>query len=461
MFYGRKEELKELKERYSSNKWEVGIIYGQRRIGKTALILESIKNTKHMYVLCANTTNEDNKRIFSLELNKLLDLPSSYIYQEWSDIFDSLSNYISKNRLIIVIDELPFLEKVYPAIVSNLQSFIDKNHNNNLKLILSGSDMSFMEDLIHNKAKPLYQRNSFQIQLGDLMFSESLEFLKGFKNEDIIKYLSIFGGKPLYLEMLDKNKSFEENIKSIFFHKYGYLLDAPLMVLPVSWGNSGTYTMILKSIAHKQLNLTDIARYLNESVTTISPYITRMLNAHILQKKETFKGNQKSRYYKISDRMLDFYYGVVYDDLEDIKQGNGDSIIKKNKDKIISYISHGFEDVVIDYMNELNKKGRLPDTYREFRKYEVSNSKLNRSVEIDGIAESITDKKGLIVIEDKFRDKDISVEVLNHLKESVSIFEAYNNIHYYLFSKKSFTKELLKLKDKNVHLIDINEMIND
>ena len=85
---------------------------------------------------------------------------------------------------------------------------------------------------------------------------------------------------------------------------------------------------------------------------------------------------------------------------------------------------------------------------------------MDRSVEIDGIAESITDKKGLIVIEDKFREKDISINVLNHLKESVSIFEVYSNIHYYLFSKKGFTKDLLKLRDKNVHLIDINKMIH-
>ena len=69
MFYGRIEELRELKKRYSSKKWEVGIVYGQRRIGKTSLILESVKNTKHIYLLCANTTEEDNKKIFSLELN--------------------------------------------------------------------------------------------------------------------------------------------------------------------------------------------------------------------------------------------------------------------------------------------------------------------------------------------------------------------------------------------------------
>ena len=62
--------------------------------------------------------------------------------------------------------------------------------------------------------------------------------------------------------------------------------------------------------------------------------------------------------------------------------------------------------------------------------------------------------------EDKFREKDISINVLNHLKESVSIFEAYSNVQYYLFAKKGFTKDLLKLKDKNVHLIDIKKMIH-
>ena len=458
MFYGRKEELNELNNRYNSDRWEVGIVYGPRRIGKTALILESIRNINHVYFLSADTTEEDNKRLFSAQLNQLLGLPTNYVYQDFSDIFDALSNYIKNNRLVIVIDELPFLVKVYPPAITLLQGFIDKNHHKNLKLILSGSDSSFMEDLILNKAKPLYQRNSFQIRLNDLLFTESLEFLDGVSDEDIIRYLSLFGGKPLYLEMIDKRKSFKDNIKTIFYSKFGYLVDAPLIVLPVGWGNNGTYTMILKAISHRHRTLTEISNYVNEPTSSISPYITRMVNSNILEKKETFKGNNKTGYYKISDRMLSFYYGAVYDDLEDIKQRNGDSVYLKNKDQIDSYISHGFEDVVIDYMNELNTNNKLPDKYKDFRKYEASNSKLNRLVEIDGIAESISDKNGLLVIEDKFRNKDVSKEVLDHLKENVSIFESYENIHYYLFSKKGFAKDLLE--DDNVHLITISKMIH-
>ena len=270
MFYGRKAELMVLHDRYNSGRWEVGIVYGPRRIGKTALILESLENTNHVYFLSADTTEEDNKRLFSAELNKLLGLPANYIYPNFSDIFDALGSYIEKNNLIIVIDELPFLAKVYPAVITLLQGFIDKNHHKNLKLILSGSDSSFMEDLILNKAKPLYQRNSFQIRLGDLSFTESLEFLEGISDEDIIRYLSLFGGKPLYLEMIDKKKSFKDNIKNIFFSKFAYLLDAPLIVLPVGWGSNGTYTMILKAVSHRHRTLTEIAGYVNEPTGSVS-----------------------------------------------------------------------------------------------------------------------------------------------------------------------------------------------
>ena len=64
--------------------------------------------------------------------------------------------------------------------------------------------MSFMVDLLENKAKPLYQRSTFKIHVKPMVFSDAVEMLKGLSNLDIIKYLSIFGNRPYYLDKINK-----------------------------------------------------------------------------------------------------------------------------------------------------------------------------------------------------------------------------------------------------------------
>ena len=128
-----------------------------------------------------------------------------------------------------------------------------------------------------------------------------------------------------------------------------------------------------------------------------------------------------------------------------------------NVDKINKIIEHGFEDVTNSYIHELNINHQLDYVYHDIRKYVVDNSILGRSVEIDGLSDSF-DKKHLLVIEAKFRDKDISKEVLDHLIESASVFKGYKTKTYYLISKKSFADNIKDIKDENVHLITLDIM---
>ena len=114
--------------------------------------------------------------------------------------------------------------------------------------------------------------------------------------------------------------------------------------------------------------------------------------------------------------------------------------------------------MVISYLDEQNQLSLLPKVFQEFKGYTADNSILGRSIEIDAVANSLDDKT-LLVVEAKFKEKNLSLEVLNHLKESASIFfNKYQDIYYYLFSKTSFSNDLLKLNDAKVKLISIDTM---
>ena len=147
-----------------------------------------------------------NLDYFSAQYSKYLNTPFTPFFETFDALFDSFLEQVSKQKTVIVIDELPFLAKNYPGVISYLQGFCDEIKRNGLdiKIILSGSDMSFMVDLLENKAKPLYQRSTFKIHVKPMVFSDAVEMLKGLSNLDIIKYLSIFGNRPYYLDKINK-----------------------------------------------------------------------------------------------------------------------------------------------------------------------------------------------------------------------------------------------------------------
>lgn len=460
MFVGRAKELSLLKEKFDSNSIELGVIYGQRRIGKTSIILESVKQYNYIYFLSRDTNLQENLYYFTDVFRNSLDLQYTPSFKTFDELFDALFKTIS-NDTIIIIDELPFLAKVYPGIISFLQGIMDMAKQSNIvrKILLSGSDSSFMVDLLENKAKPLYQRATFKIHVTPMLFSDAIRMLEGFSPIDKVRYLSIFGNRPYYLDKLSKNKSFEKNLLSLCFNNKSILIDAPNITLPIGYSSNSTYVSILIALSKRQHKIKEIASFLNIDDKSLSTFLSRMLDAEAIDKRDVFSGNKRSVYYEISDPFIRFYYQLIYPYLRDIENDFGEEIIRSNMVTLSKIIEHGFEDVCNSYIHELSVSKKLPHVYKDIKKYNVDNSSLGRSIQIDGISESF-DGKHLLVVEAKFRDKDISLEVLNHLKESVSIFKGYQSIDYFLISKKGFADNIKSLNDAHVHLISLDMMTN-
>lgn len=459
MFIGRNEELNELGERYDSDRFEMGIVYGSRRIGKTTLLREFIKDKPSFYFQAKESNELDNRTAFSYAVNKLLAIPYSFIYPTYTDGFEALIQYADNKPFVLVIDEIAFIAQSDKGFLSELQKNIDHNFKDTkIKLILSGSTISFMKDIIKNKRGPLFQRSTFQMHIKKLIYSGALAFLDGLPSEDKIRYLSIFGEHPYYLEMIDKSKSFDENVFHLLFSRFGSLVDAPDKVLPTASKDQNTYNTILKAIAHRRRTNKEISEYIGKDPNYVAAYLPRLVDNEIIEKRESFNKNQKMNYYEISDHLIRFWYRFIFDNKEEILQDMGRVIYEESVDDIALFISTGFENVAFSYLGELNVKGILPYHYEVIRSYKVDNSKLGRSIELDGLASGIGKAKNrLLVVECKYRNKALSLAVLEHVKESVSIFPAqYYDI--YLFSKAGFADDLLALNEENIHLISIEDM---
>lgn len=461
MFIGRKEELRELEERYNSGRFEMGVVYGSRRIGKTTILKEFVRTKTALYFQAKESNELDNRTAFSNEVNRLLGIPYPMVYPNYSEGFAALIKFAENKPLVIVIDEIAFLSQSDKGFLSELQYNIDhKFKDTQIKLILSGSTISFMKDIIKNKRGPLFQRSTFQMNVKKLVYSDALAFLEGLGTEEKIKYLSIFGEHPFYLEMIDKSKSFDTNIFNLLFSRFGNLIDAPDKVLPTASKDQNTYNTILKAIANRRRTNKEIAEYIGKEPNYVASYLPRLVDNEIIEKRESFVKNQKLNYYEISDNLIRFWYRFVFDNKDEIQQNMGKIIYDDSLEDIDLFLSTGFEDVALSYLTEKNINGELGYHYGVIRNYKVEKSQLGRSIELDGLANGLYKAKNrLLVVECKYRNKALSLAVLEHVMESVSIFPAE---HYdvYLFSKSGFANDILALDNPNVHLISMEDMVS-
>ena len=460
MFIGRKEELNELKNTYDSNNFELGIVYGARRIGKTSLINEFVKDKKHVMFQAKELSNLDNLKSFSFKIQDSFKRMDEYVYSSWEKAFDAAISFFGGEKGVIVIDEYPYLVRSNEGISSIIQDVYDnKLRGTGIMLVLSGSNFSFMEKEINDKQSPLYKRITLKMKVGKMPFEEAKLFLDGYSNEDKARFLSMFGEYPFYLSKIDKSLSFEENIKEMLFNANSILLDCPKMVLSNSTREQSFYNSILLYLAGKRKGLSEISDLMNEEVTKVNKYMKTMLEAEVVIKKEMFNSPRHASYY-IEDPVLRFYYQYLFRNIEIIEAGYGETLYERMKGHIHSFISYSFEDVAISYMEGLSSDGKLGGIYYPIRNLVIDKSELGRPLEIDGIAK---DEDSLLVLECKFTNKKRTLADYESMVENMSIkmFSGVKRIQYYIISKGGFDDGLLSYKDKNLHLISLDDMFKE
>lgn len=178
-FYGRNEELQKLNRRYAKDNFECVIIYGRRRVGKTTLINRFCQDKPTIFFSALNTTEKENlaalsRAIWSYERPESETAP---LYASYDAAFAELTALVQEQRLVVVIDEYPYLAKAMPAISSMLQHLIDhKWQTSKMYLILCGSSMSFMEQQVLGQESPLYGRRTGQFKIEPLDYKETALF---------------------------------------------------------------------------------------------------------------------------------------------------------------------------------------------------------------------------------------------------------------------------------------------
>ena len=464
-FYCREDELRKLNKRYAGDKFECVVIYGRRRVGKTALINEFCRNKPVIFFSALNTTGKENlaalsKAIMSFERPDTDLVPEFGSYDAALDELTALSR---DKRIVFVIDEYPYLAKAKPAISAMLQHIIDhKWAESKMYLILCGSSMSFMESQVLGSQSPLYGRRTAQICLKQISFRHYKGFFPGKKEKELIELYSVTGGVPKYIELIGKEKDIFTSVKNNVLERSSYLYDEPEFLLQQEVSEIGSYFSVIKSIASGNRKLSDIAASIGLKATGITKYLKTLIDLDLVEREvpvtESNPEKSKKGLYVIKDNYISFWFKFVYPYKSFIESGNADHVMEKIRQSFVqNHVSYVYEDICREKMQMMNMQGDLPFHFSKLGRY------WDKNTEIDIVALD-TDPNRIIFGECKYRKELMGTDVLKAL-EAKAKNVAWNKDNreewFVLFSSSGFTKALKKEAEarKDVALYGGNEAV--
>jgi len=336
MFVGRDRELQVLQELAASGRPELFVLYGRRRVGKTELLQRFCRARRSVYFLAAQVRDRDNLRAFRATVAEGLRdaLAAEVEFPDWSAAFAFLAERAGAERLVVVLDEFPYLCESNKGLPSELQRFWDtRGKRSSLMLVLCGSQVSFMEQEVLAERSPLFGRRTGQRRLEPLAPLETLAFFPRWPLRERVLAYAILGGMPAYLRRFDDALSLRENLLRDVLRPEGYLFDEVQFLLRSELSNPATYNSILAAVARGAQRLNDIAIQVGVDSTTANKYLHVLRELELVEREVPLSDPDPLRSrrgsYRIADRFLQFHFRHLQPSLSLIHAGRGAKVLEE------------------------------------------------------------------------------------------------------------------------------------
>lgn len=437
IFVNRTRELSSLNNFFKSNRAELIVIYGRRRVGKTELIKEAIKGQNAAYFFVEQALEEDNldsfKKIISKAINNPLIAKADIT---WEELFEQISK---EDKLIVVLDEFPNLIIENKTLLSKFQKIWDEIlKNTTIKLVLCGSSISMMESYLLDHKSPLYGRRTGQMFIMPLKGAHILDF--GIHSiEDAIKIFGITDGIPEYIKDVCYRINSGENLEEVFQQDKALFVEAEVLIKS-ELRDPTRYFKILKAIAFGNTKFGEIANYTDFPAPTISKYLSNLITLHIV--KESYpvlvdKERTRNRRYHLSDNYFNFYFRFIYPNKSELIFTDKISGFDADYNQ---YLGRIFEKISEEFLE--SNTTILPFQFNRMGRWWL------RDKEIDIVALNENTKE-ILFVECKWRvlSRNDVKHILGLLREKSEHFKWNNNSrieHFAVMAKKIEGKEMFR-----------------
>lgn len=470
MFIGRDRELNTLQELYEKDGFGMSVIYGRRRIGKSTLIVEFLKDKKSIFYTATKVGKEKNLELFSKQVLAVLDPAfEDAVFSSVEAVFDFITQKMPDEKLILVIDELPYWAEKDEALLSVMQKYIDTKWNQkNLMIILCGSALSFMENKVLSEKSPLFGRRDSQIRLETFSYREAALFVPDYSVEDKAICYGITGGVAKYLSLIDGEKSLDDNIKKLFFRPDGYLYDETRNLLTQEFSDITLVNNVIEQVASGENTVNGIAGKVGEKEPTVLYTLEKLIRVGLVEKKKclTEEKNKKKTQYVLKDYMFKFWYDFIPKAHSVIEMGQGDLYYEKAvKPKLHSFMGSIFEEMCRYYTLEQGIQGRFDSFLTQVGSWwgveQVENQmgeRVQQSADIDVLSISETDKTA-VVGECKFKNEKMDKKVYDTLLRRTGLVSGkYRVTKYLFFSLSGYTDWFRANENKDTVLFSLDDL---
>ncbi|WP_242853595.1 ATP-binding protein [Eubacterium ramulus] len=458
--------MEKLESEYSRDSSFV-VIYGRRRVGKTTLIKEFLKDKTAFYFLATEEIESQSmKRLAGVVArttkNRLLQ---NATFTDWLDLFQVIADYEPEKKKVFVIDEFPYLVKTNSAFPSILQNAWDEVlKDKNVMLILSGSLIGMMQKHALSYDSPLYGRRTSQMRLAPLLFTD-IYAVQSLSFTESVEQYAVTGGVPKYLEFFEDGRELTEQIKDAVLSKNGFLYEEPFFLLKSESMTAVNYFSIIKAIADGNHKIGKIAGVLGIESSKLTPYLSTLSDLGFVEKRTpvTEKNPEKSRkgLYFIADNFIRFWFKYVYPYKGELELDNMQIVLEEmKKDFETKFVAFAYEDICKDIFANLCKRGVVDFVPSRIGAYWLND--YTGDTEIDVMAVDNQNKR-IFAGECKDHRNPVDAPVYYALKEKVldagEIRKSYPvyDVIYGVFSKSGFTQRMLDAARETSNLVLVNE----
>ena len=470
MFVGRENELKQLNKMYVKDGFQMAVLYGRRRVGKTTLIDAFAKDKAVLYFTAQQRSSLQNLVQFSRCVYAFFGLPQDgAAFVDWRSAFSYVAQAAQQRGgepFLFVFDEFPYAAETEPSLPSVLQIAIDHDLKQaNIKIILCGSNEGFMESEVLGRKSPLYGRRTMQLKVKPFDCFDAARMLPGLSPQEHVTYYATFGGTPYYLAQVDASAPYEENVTELMFNTSGVLYEEPLMLLRQELREPALYNSILDAIGSGETSPKRIAERAGVNASSMSKYLMTLLNLGIIQREVPFGDNpdtSRKAMYSLCDSFFAYWYAFVSKSVGAIEAGAGEAAARRTAfgQALQTYIGKQFEAVCKQWVIRKNAVGELPFLASAFGRWWGTDPREKAEADIDLIA---ADKhsKSILLGECKWRNSFDETEAIRKLEYRADLVKGYTNRSFCLFTKDAVSEVTQKKSEgRGLQLISADEMFD-
>ena len=440
---GREEELAEMERRFRNPNIRTMAIWGRRRVGKTALIQQFVRDKRHIMLTAIEHSLKGSLESFDESIDAFNDTKGDKRSEKFTDILKRLVP-IGKHseRTVIVIDEYTYLCEEDPDTNSHLQVFIDRDlQDMNAMLIICGSSIKMMENIFTDGKGALYRRFIGPMKILPLTYEKCRPFHPNMDEADRMRVYALIGGIPLYHLMMNDG-TVEECVKNNFLGTYAPLRDEADFIIARELDPVSTNLGILKAISDGHVTRKEIAGVTGMSEENVTVNLRKMETIGVVSPLNPMCGaNRKERIYRITDNLVRLSNEILMPFATAVSgQDRG-----YGYDTILPYLQTfygpAFEEICVQYVRKHRR-------CRDIGSWWGRSDGVSTDIDIVALCEDSGTEYHLIC-ECKFRNKESGIREIRELENTAGSLKNCHNKRFCMFSRSGFTDELIEYAESN------------